>query len=556
MTHRARLLALPLLLALLAACGIRSAPLATPAAPDTLTAAAPSTLQPGQRLGVDQEVRSGGAVLRYQGDGNLVLYGPSGPLWASNTFEAPGHAEMQGDGNLVLYSAAGVPYWATGTFIPGAWVEISTQGVFVKATTTVWSGTAVHGPPPPPPAPSTLGHVGVEDNKRWFRTETGRLDYREYTAFSLLGQLQHGDEGSVRANLQGMRQRGFTVARVLVTYRYNGPWAGPEQPNFYPSLDRLLQIAGEEGMYVRLVYIGGLDSWGGVWDPVRRTDIFKGSVRAGAEAFVREITGHVCGRPGLLIELANEPGQIGMRDSFHLLQAMGHEVNAICPSLIQGGGAVDGPNDQDIRLAVPPFDYVDAHIERRTGVRGFEWVKRSGEYALIDQDLSNGWRGPFISGEPINFVEGRSNDAEQSPSVAFAYAAVSRARHYNTNFHYDGGLYGRLPEERTNESVRCYHAALDAFPMATDGKWRGHWGLAAGDYWQNVWPDTDDIRGVEDHVARGLGPWRAFGAGIFSVLFPEPEGYNYQVAVEGGVAVERVASCDAGAFQASVYRRR
>lgn len=410
-------------------------------------------------------------------------------------------------------------------------------------------------PDPPGPGPITLTQLRVEGNKRWFANDAGRFDYREYSAFALLGMLQHGDEAGVRANLQGARAMGFTVARVFLAYRYNGPHAGPDQPDYFNNLTRLIRMADAEGMYLRLTFIAATEPWGGVWYQDRR-DIWSGSVRAGGEQFVMDTTRHICGQPGVIGELANEPGQIGMRESFHELVALGRRVKEACPSLILGGGAVDGPNDQDPTFAVEPFDYVDAHIERRTAVQGFEWVKRSGEYTLIDQqDLPTSWKGPFISGEPINFIGGRGDDRDESPSVAFAYGAVSRARHYNTNFHFDGGLYGRLPEgERGLESVRCYHAALDAFPMLTDTKWRGHWGLGAGDYWKDFWPNTDDVRAVEQHINDNRGPWRAFGSGIFSVLFPEPDNWNYNVQAE--VPVTQVATCNAGAFQASVYRRQ
>lgn len=97
-------------------------------------------LQSGQRLTVDQEVKGADqTVLRYQSDGNLVLYGPRGPLWASDTSAAGGRAEMQADGNLVLYDASGVPYWATNTHAPGAWAEISGSGLRLKVASTIWS---------------------------------------------------------------------------------------------------------------------------------------------------------------------------------------------------------------------------------------------------------------------------------------------------------------------------------------------------------------------------------------------------------------------------------
>jgi RHS repeat-associated protein len=53
--------------------------------------------------------------LLYQTDGNVVLYSPSGAIWATHTTgQASNVLSMQGDGNLVLYNG-GTPVWSTGT---------------------------------------------------------------------------------------------------------------------------------------------------------------------------------------------------------------------------------------------------------------------------------------------------------------------------------------------------------------------------------------------------------------------------------------------------------
>ena len=68
----------------------------------------------------------------YQGDGNLVLSGPQGALWASNTNGRPaGICIMQGDGNLVIYGPApGREYiWDTSTYDnPGSRLVVQNDG--------------------------------------------------------------------------------------------------------------------------------------------------------------------------------------------------------------------------------------------------------------------------------------------------------------------------------------------------------------------------------------------------------------------------------------------
>jgi hypothetical protein len=54
--------------------------------------------------------------LMMQGDGNLVLYNNSTPIWASMTVgKSVSYLAMQGDGNLVLYNTQGAPVWASYT---------------------------------------------------------------------------------------------------------------------------------------------------------------------------------------------------------------------------------------------------------------------------------------------------------------------------------------------------------------------------------------------------------------------------------------------------------
>lgn len=86
----------------------------------------------GERLTVDTSRTSadGRFTFYYQNDGNLVLYSPSGTLWASNTAgTCPGSTEMQGDGNLVIYDCAGQPVWWSGTGgSGGAWLLVASDG--------------------------------------------------------------------------------------------------------------------------------------------------------------------------------------------------------------------------------------------------------------------------------------------------------------------------------------------------------------------------------------------------------------------------------------------
>ena len=102
------------------------------------------TLQPGQALGVGESITScdGDVTLVMQSDGNLVLYGPPGALWSSNTANTPANvAGMQGDGNFVVY-AGNTPYWNSNTANhAGAYLVAQDDGnvVIYQGSTALWS---------------------------------------------------------------------------------------------------------------------------------------------------------------------------------------------------------------------------------------------------------------------------------------------------------------------------------------------------------------------------------------------------------------------------------
>jgi hypothetical protein len=84
--------------------------------------AAPSfpsaTLTNNQCLKVNQHLTSNNGLytLWMQSDGNLVLYGPSGAVWATNTAgQMVSQAVLDGAGNLLLQPSSGHPLWASKT---------------------------------------------------------------------------------------------------------------------------------------------------------------------------------------------------------------------------------------------------------------------------------------------------------------------------------------------------------------------------------------------------------------------------------------------------------
>jgi len=102
-----------------------------------------SNLAYGEALYANESVWStnGAYQLIMQSDGNLVEYGPSGALWASNTGIPGSWAIMQGDGNLVVYTSGGTPVFATGTAWSGSQLIVQSDSnvVMYSGSTPLWA---------------------------------------------------------------------------------------------------------------------------------------------------------------------------------------------------------------------------------------------------------------------------------------------------------------------------------------------------------------------------------------------------------------------------------
>lgn len=108
-------------------------------------------LNPQMELGQGQGIRSasGQYLLIHQTDGNVVMYGPQGPIWSTKTTgQASGRFVMQGDGNLVVYDTSGNAIWDSKTYDhPGARLALQNDGnlvIYDVNNTALWWTGAPH----------------------------------------------------------------------------------------------------------------------------------------------------------------------------------------------------------------------------------------------------------------------------------------------------------------------------------------------------------------------------------------------------------------------------
>lgn len=423
---------------------------------------------------------------------------------------------------------------------------------------------------PPAPAPGAGGSserpdtrlpLRVDRTKRWFDTDLGLFDWREISAFSLLAHYIAGDNVAVSNWMARASAAGCTVIRVLATLggdywegraqRYTGrSLRCGDQPGFFGALVPFTRLAASHGLKVRWVIFGDLgpvigEELRGELDA--RRDVARGNQRVQdrCRAFVDRFVRELAGEPSVVYEIANEYRNIGFGvDSEALLFRLAALVRELHPGAMVNVSAIDGVEWHLPTFTQAPATYASAHISRDFGVFGFEWLKRSGEAAVIDaswyqrethkaqlQDM------PFDSGEPYNAgdarKDGRNNDVSPSTALAFAAGAHSRARLHMACFHHDDGLWCTGWGSATQACLEAWHAGLSAIPQYQgQGPWRGHWAEAPFEH--SRFPDTDDVRTVEAFVREGRGAFRAVGVGNHGVIFPVARGRDPESWVKPG----------------------
>jgi hypothetical protein len=363
------------------------------------------------------------------------------------------------------------------------------------------------------------------------------FDYREISAFALYRRWLNGENlDAYCAYLRGFK---VNVVRVILTlsggwWEARGTNCGPSIPGFYERLTEFTSYLAQQGLYVRYCLIGGLEEFG--VNPPNRGSHYTRDCHHRIMEFVRRVVGSLASAPNVVWEVMNEFNQIGASNAEGEIVEIARLIKSMAPHLVNLSN-MNGPTADDPDFVRSPADFVDSHLERRRGIAGFEWVKRSSESPVVDQDDM-----PFLSGEPINFgspAPGKrdGDDNEPSTAVAFAYGATSRCKKYYCNFHYEGGLDAVLPDAVTEACLGAWTRGLDAIPTGFNGGWcNGHHGCAP--FRSDIYPSHSDN---ED---RWRGPIRIFGLsggdGYIGVSIREPA-HGYEPPLKSGRNVREIA---------------
>ncbi len=413
------------------------------------------------------------------------------------------------------------------------------------------------------------GRLRVEDNKRWFANDAGRFDYREISAFTLYARWLMGQEAHVIEWARKAKAHKANVLRVILTlggdywdempkkWFGHGLPCGPRVPGFYDRLGEFCDAMAAEGLYVRLVVFGDIHEFvpRHLWPELdRRGDGTDSASKNVMREYVRQTVERVKNKENVILEMANEYGNIGFQRQEEFLVECARIAKSIAPATILNLSVKDGAESNNVFWIRRPADFVSSHLERWLNFWELNWIKRSGESDVIDQEHVLD-KMPYLCGEPTNMGDwrrdGRNSDVSQSLAAAFCYGAVSRTRQYNTTFHHDDGLWCAGWGPATDASLDAWRRGLDAIPMLTGDKWRGHW---AHDAWRaDIYPPTDDENDTKHHVQAKRGPFRIFGTHQFAVTIGAPANWDHTKGLNSGRKVKLVDKVVQGEIECAVY---
>ena len=267
------------------------------------------------------------------------------------------------------------------------------------------------------------------------------FQWRGTTAFQLAEMIASSREQQAIAYLDWAKSEDLSVVRVLLMAQHLfklTPEAGRQ------ALPRLLDLAKARGIAVEAVALADTKD-----------------VRIDFDAHVREIGRIALEKGNAFVEIANEPGHATQDVKLHDPGFAKRLASLVPDPVLVALGSVEYGEGYG-----QAGDYATTHLPR--GSKGWEHVHLVAEgvrhvYAM---------KKPVISDEPIGagheFDPGRRDN---DPARFAAAAALTRLTGMGATFHYEGGLYARLPTGRETACLAAWRMGLALLDgVSTEGE--------------------------------------------------------------------------------------
>ncbi len=272
---------------------------------------------------------------------------------------------------------------------------------------------------------------------RWLAYPDGsRFRWRGVTGFMLNEQVSSGRHADAVTFLGWAKQTGFNVVRVLVML----PKGWFTDKDFTPeeglaALPRTLALAREADMYVEVTVLANTASL---------------PAKADLASYV-ERAGQICATAGncALVEVANEIFHPTQRANVHdptILARWAARVPAGIPTAL-GAPA----NESGTLVASSPV--ITIHLDRSRD----RWtrVRRVRELGQLSAETNR----YVIDNEPVGAGEVEDHQKRDNlPETFFAQGALSRIFEVGSNFHFEDGLYAKLPGPTQQQCAEAFIA--------------------------------------------------------------------------------------------------
>ena len=280
-----------------------------------------------------------------------------------------------------------------------------------------------------PAAPATAAFPIRVEGTGFVDAEGKPFAWRGISSFQLAEMIAHGREREAVAYLDWAKSEELTVVRVLLMARHLFQLTPEDGRRVLP---RLLDLAKERGLAIEVVALA---------DTKDRTLDY--------DAHIREVGRIALDKGNAFIEIANEPGHPTQDPRLHdaafakrLAELLPESLTVALGSFEYGDGYAHG-------------DYATTHVPR--GDDGWDHVFEIAGHADRGAQLKK----PVVSDEPIGagpkFDAGRRDN---EPARFGAAAALTRLVGMTATFHYEGGLYSRIPVGPEAESLAAWKAGL------------------------------------------------------------------------------------------------
>jgi hypothetical protein len=274
---------------------------------------------------------------------------------------------------------------------------------------------------------------------------TGFLDasgkpfiWRGITSFQLAEMIAHGREQEVTAYLDWAQAEQLTVVRVLLMARHLFELTAEDGRR---ALPRLLDLAKARGLAVEIVALADTKD--------RNLDY---------DAHIRDVGRIALEKRNAFVEIANEPGHDTQDPKLHdaafakrLADLLPEPLIVALGSFEYGEGYAEG-------------DYATTHVPRGEGWNHvFEIAKGAVRVEALNK--------PVVSDEPIGAGPGYDpGRRDNEPSRFAAAAALTRLIGMAATFHYEGGLYSKIPAGPEAASLAAWKAGLALVGDAAAGE--------------------------------------------------------------------------------------